>query len=43
VKKPSAVTVTWAVRDVFRSDARTRAEALELVRRSRGMTRADLR
>jgi GTP cyclohydrolase I len=34
VKKPGSVTVTSAVRGVFRSDARTRAEALELVRRS---------
>jgi GTP cyclohydrolase I len=35
VKKPGAVTVTSAVRGVFRSDARTRAEALELVGRGR--------
>jgi GTP cyclohydrolase I len=35
VKKPGATTVTSAVRGVFRSDARTRAEALELVRRGR--------
>jgi GTP cyclohydrolase I len=34
IKKPGSVTVTSAVRGVFRSDARTRAEALELVRRS---------
>ncbi len=36
VKKPGAVTVTSAVRGLFRSDARTRAEALELVRGGRG-------
>jgi GTP cyclohydrolase I len=36
VKKPGAVTVTSAVRGVFRSDPRTRAEALDLVRRSPG-------
>jgi len=35
VKKPGSVTVTSAVRGVFRSDARTRTEALELVRRGR--------
>jgi GTP cyclohydrolase I len=35
VKKPGATTVTSAVRGVFRSDARTRTEALELVRRGR--------
>ena len=35
-KKPGAVTVTSAVRGLFRSDARTRAEALELVRGGRG-------
>jgi GTP cyclohydrolase I len=33
VKKPGAVTTTSAVRGVFRTDARTRAEALELLRR----------
>jgi GTP cyclohydrolase I len=32
VKKPGSVTVTSAVRGVFRSDARTRSEALELLR-----------
>jgi GTP cyclohydrolase I len=35
VKKPGAITTTSAVRGVFRSDARTRSEALELVRRPR--------
>src|SRR5438128_2244071 len=35
VKKPGSVTVTSAVRGVFRSDARTRSEALELLRRGR--------
>jgi len=35
VKKPGSVTVTSAVRGRFRSDARTRSEALELVRRGR--------
>lgn len=33
VKKPGSVTSTSAVRGVFRSDSRTRMEALELVRR----------
>jgi len=35
VKKPGSVTVTSAVRGRFRSDARTRTEALELIRRGR--------
>ncbi|HXF57677.1 MAG TPA: GTP cyclohydrolase I FolE [Actinomycetota bacterium] len=35
VKKPGAITTTSAVRGVFRTDARTRAEALELLRRGR--------
>jgi GTP cyclohydrolase I len=35
IKKPGAVTVTSAVRGVFRTDARTRTEALELLRRGR--------
>ena len=35
VKKPGSVTVTSAVRGVFRADARTRSEALELLRRGR--------
>lgn len=35
VKKPGAVTVTSAVRGVFRSDPRTRSEALQLVRGTR--------
>jgi GTP cyclohydrolase I len=33
IKKPGSVTVTSAVRGRFRSDARTRAEAMSLVRR----------
>ncbi|MDP8955907.1 MAG: GTP cyclohydrolase I FolE [Actinomycetota bacterium] len=33
VKKPGSVTATSAVRGVFRTDARTRSEALELVGR----------
>jgi GTP cyclohydrolase IA len=35
VKKPGSVTVTSAVRGRFRTDARTRSEALELVRHGR--------
>src|SRR6266487_3968499 len=35
VRKPGAVTTTSAVRGVFRTDARTRSEALELVRHGR--------
>ena len=35
VKKPGTVTVTSAVRGVFRSDPRTRAEAMGLIRDSR--------
>ena len=35
IKKPGSVTVTSPLRGVFRSDARTRAEALELVHRGR--------
>jgi GTP cyclohydrolase I len=35
VRKPGAQTVTSAVRGLFRSDARTRAEALQLVARGR--------
>ena len=34
VKKPGSVTVTSAVRGRFRSDARTRAEAMSLIRRA---------
>jgi GTP cyclohydrolase I len=34
VKKPGSITVTSAVRGRFRSDVRTRTEALELIRRS---------
>ena len=36
VKKPGSVTVTSAVRGVFRTDARTRTEAFELLRRRDG-------
>ena len=35
IKKPGSVTVTSAVRGLFRSDARTRSEALELLSRGR--------
>jgi GTP cyclohydrolase I len=35
VKKPGSITTTSAVRGVFRTDARTRTEALELLRRGR--------
>ena len=35
VKKPGSITATSAVRGVFRTDARTRTEALELVRHGR--------
>jgi GTP cyclohydrolase I len=35
VKKPGSITVTSAVRGVFRSDARTRNEAMSLIREPR--------
>ncbi len=35
IKKPGSITATSAVRGVFRTDARTRSEALELLRRGR--------
>lgn len=35
VRKPGSITSTSAVRGVFRSDARTRSEAFELLRRGR--------
>ena len=35
VRKPGSITSTSAVRGRFRSDARTRAEAFELIRRGR--------
>jgi len=34
VKKPGAIVITEAVRGNFRSDERTRAEALSLLRRT---------
>jgi GTP cyclohydrolase I len=33
VKKPGALTVTSAVRGLFRSDVATRAEAMQFIRR----------
>ena len=35
VKKPGSLTVTSAVRGRFRSDARTRSEAMSLIRDER--------
>jgi len=34
IKKPGAITITSALRGVFRSDSRTRTEALELLRKN---------
>ncbi|MBP7652626.1 GTP cyclohydrolase I, partial [Candidatus Dependentiae bacterium] len=33
IKKPGTITATSALRGVFRSDSRTRTEALELLRK----------
>ena len=35
INKPGALTVTSAVRGIFRSDPRTRSEALELINSAR--------